>query len=73
MLWNKVRGQAEMTEIEKLKNKLKKANDDYHDAVDEVLVSDVLFVEHKCQIALKASTIFRLMEEIFAFPLKEKV
>ncbi len=72
MLWHKVWGQAEMTEIERLKKKLKKANDDYHDAVDEVLTSDVLFVEHKCHIAVKASTIFKLMEEIFAFPLKEK-
>ena len=61
-----------MTEIERLKKKLKKANDDYHDAVDEVLVSDVLFVEHKCQIAVKASIIFKLMEEILSFPLKEK-
>ena len=61
-----------MTEIEKLKKKLKKANDDYHVAVDEVLASDVLFVEHKCKIAIKASVIFRLMEEILTFPLKEK-
>ncbi len=61
-----------MTEIEKLQNKLKKANDDYHDAVDDVLSSDVLFVEHKTAIAVKASTIFKLMEEIYAFPLKEK-
>ena len=61
-----------MTEIEKLKKELKKANDEYHVAVDDVLASDVLFVEHKCQIALKASTIFKLMEEILAFPLKEK-
>ena len=60
-----------MTEIERLKKKLKKANDDYHDAVDDVLSSDALFVEHKCQIALKASTIFKLMEEILAFPLKK--
>ena len=61
-----------MTEIERLKKKLKKANDDYHDAVDEVLTSDVLFVEHKCKIAALAATIFRLMEEILVFPLKEK-
>ena len=61
-----------MTEIEKLKKKLKKANDDYHDAVDEVLVSDKLFVEHKCHIAVKAATIFKLMAEILSFPLKEK-
>lgn len=61
-----------MTEIERLKKKLKKANDDYHEAVDEVLVSDVLYVEHKCSIAVKAFTIFKLMEEISAFPLKEK-
>jgi hypothetical protein len=61
-----------MTEIERLQKKLKKANDDYHDAVDEVLTSDVLFVEHKCSIAVKAQTIFRLMEEILAFPLEEK-
>ncbi len=61
-----------MTEIEKLQKNLKKANDDYHEAVDDVLVSDVLLVEHKCQIAVKASTIFKLMEEILAFPLKEK-
>ena len=60
-----------MTEIERLKKKLKKANDDYHEAVDEVLVSTV-FVEHKCHIAVKAATIFKLMEEILAFPLKEK-
>lgn len=62
-----------MTEIERLKKKLKKANDDYHEAVDSVLLSDNLFVEHKCQIGMKASTIFRLMEEIYAFPLEEKV
>ena len=61
-----------MTEIERLKKKLKKANDDYHDAVDEVMVSDKLFVEHKCHISVKASTVFKLMEEIFAFPLKER-
>ncbi len=61
-----------MTEIERLKKKLKKANDDYHEAVDDVLLSDDLFVEHKCHIAVKASTVFRLMEEILAFPLKEK-
>ena len=61
-----------MTEIERLQKKLKKANDDYHDAVDEVMTSDVLFVEHKCRIATKASVIFKLMEEIYAFPLKEK-
>ncbi len=62
-----------MTEIEKLRQKLKKANDDYHDAVDNVLLSDSLFVEHKCQIGNKASIIFKLMEEIYAFPLKEKI
>lgn len=62
-----------MTEIERLRQKLKKANDDYHEAVDGILLSDVLFVEHKCQIGQKASTIFKLMEEILAFPLKEKV
>jgi hypothetical protein len=61
-----------MTEIERLKKKLKKANDEYHEAVDDVMTSDVLFVEHKCSIAVKASTIFRLMSEILAFPLKEK-
>ena len=61
-----------MTEIERLKKKLKKANDDYHEAVDDVLVSGGLYVEHKCQIASKASVIFKLMEEILAFPLKEK-
>ncbi len=61
-----------MTEIEKLQKKLKKANDDYHEAVDDVLTSDVLYVEHKCSIAAKASVIFKLMEEILAFSLKEK-
>jgi hypothetical protein len=61
-----------MTEIERLKKELKKANDEYHEAVDEVMTSDVLFVEHKCHIAVKASVIFKLMEEILAFPLKEK-
>lgn len=61
-----------MTEIEKLQKKLKKSNDDYHEAVDDVMTSDVLFVEHKCSIAVKASVIFKLMEEILAFPLKEK-
>jgi len=61
-----------MTEIERLQHKLKKANDEYHNAVDEVLTSGVLYVEHKCVIASKASTIFRLMEEILVFPLKEK-
>ena len=61
-----------MTEIEKLRKKLKKANDDYHDAVDDVLTSDVLYVEHKVAIASKAKTIFTLMEEILTFPLKEK-
>lgn len=61
-----------MTEIERLQKKLKKANDDYHEAVDEVMTSDVLFVEHKCSIAVKASVIFKLMEDILAFPLKEK-
>ena len=61
-----------MTEIERLRQKLKKANDDYHDAVDDVLLSESLFVEHKCQIGIKASMIFRLMEEIYAFPLEEK-
>ena len=61
-----------MTEIERLQKKLKKANDDYHDAVDEVLLSNVLFVEHKCKIGAKAKEVFKLMEEILAFPLKEK-
>lgn len=61
-----------MTEIERLKDKLRKANDNYHDAVDDVLLSDLLFVEHKCQIGVRASTIFNLMEEILTFPLKEK-
>ena len=61
-----------MTEIERLKKNLKKANDNYHEAVDEVMTSDKPFVEHKCSIAVKASMIFKLMEEIFAFPLKEK-
>ena len=61
-----------MTETERLRQKLKKANDDYHDAVDGVLLSDSLFVEHKCQIGVKASVIFKLMEEIYAFPLEEK-
>ncbi len=61
-----------MTEIERLKHKLKKANDDYHDAVDDILLSNVIGVEHKCHIAAKASTIFKLMEEILAFPFKEK-
>ncbi len=61
-----------MTEIERLRKKLKKANDDYHDAVDAVLLSDRLFVEHKCQISCDAKTIFKLMGDILAFPLKEK-
>lgn len=61
-----------MTEIEKLRKKLKKSNDDYHEAIDDVMTSDVLFVEHKCQIAVKASVVFKLMEEILTFPLKEK-
>lgn len=61
-----------MTEIERLKKKLEKANDDYHDAVDGVMASEVLFVEHKCKIAVKAKVIFELMSEILAFPLKEK-
>lgn len=61
-----------MTEIEKLKKKLKKANDEYHEAIDDLLTSDALYVEHKAAIAAKAVTIFRLMEEIFVFPLKEK-
>jgi hypothetical protein len=61
-----------MTEIERLRKKLKKANDEYHGAVDDVLLSDVLFVEHKCRIANKAVTVFKLMEEILAFPLEEK-
>jgi hypothetical protein len=61
-----------MTEIERLRKKLKKANDDYHEAIDDFLLSDVLFVEHKCSIAAKAQVIFKLMEEILAFPLEEK-
>jgi hypothetical protein len=61
-----------MTEIERLQKKLKKSNDDYHEAVDEVMTSDVLFVEHKCDIAAMAKVIFKLMSEILAFPLKEK-
>jgi len=61
-----------MTTIEKLKKNLKKANDEYHRAVDDVLLCDELFVEHKAEIAMKANTIFKLMEEILAFPLKEK-
>lgn len=61
-----------MTEIEKLRKKLKKANDDYHEAIDEVLASGVLYVGHKCDIAAKASIVFKLMSEIQSFPLKEK-
>lgn len=61
-----------MTEIERLKDKLRKANDNYHDAVDDVLLSDSLFVEHKCDIGVKVATIFSLMSEILAYPLKEK-
>lgn len=61
-----------MTEIERLRKKIKKANDDYHEAVDDVLVSDGLYVEHKCDIAVKAATVFRLMEEILKYPLEEK-
>ena len=61
-----------MTEIERIRKKLKKSNDDYHEAVDEVMVSDSLFVEHKCHIASKASVIFKLMADILVFPLKEK-
>lgn len=61
-----------MTTIEKLKKELKKANDAYHKAVDDVLLSDELYVEHKVAIAIKAGIIFRQMEEILAFPLKEK-
>lgn len=61
-----------MTEIERLKKKLKKANDDYHETVDDVLVSKILPVEHKCEIAIKAFKIFTLMSEILDFPLKEK-
>lgn len=61
-----------MTEIERLRKKLKKANDDYHEAVNDVLLSESLFVEHKCQIGMKASVIFKLMAEIWKFPLEEK-
>lgn len=61
-----------MTEIERLRKKLKKANDDYHEAVDDVLLSGSLFVEHKCQIGVRAAIIFQKMEEILAFPLTEK-
>lgn len=72
MLRHEVWGQKKMTEIERLKKKLKKANDEYHEAIDDVLCCDELYVEHKVAIAAKAHTIFKLMEEIFAFPLKEK-
>lgn len=65
-------GVITMTEIERLKKKLKKANDDYHEAINDVLTSDVLYVEHKVAIATKAKTIFTLMEEILTFPLEEK-
>ena len=61
-----------MTEIERLRKKLKKANDDYHEAVDEVMLSNILGVEHKCKIGAKAKVAFELMSEIYAFPLKEK-
>lgn len=61
-----------MTEIERLQKKLKKANDEYHEAIDNVLCCDKLYVEHKAEISVKAFTIFKLMEEILAFPLKEK-
>lgn len=61
-----------MTTIEKLRKSLKKANDEYHEAVDDVLLSTGLYVEHKAAIASKALTIFKLMEEILVFPLKEK-
>lgn len=61
-----------MTEIERLHKKLKKSNDDYHEALDDFMLSDKLYVEHKCQIAAKAAVVFKLMEEILVFPLEEK-
>ena len=58
--------------IDKLRKNLKKSNDDYHEAVDDVLKANGLYVEHKATIAQKAGIIFKQMEEILAFPLEEK-
>ena len=58
--------------LQELRDKLHQVNDDYHEAIDDLLTSDALYVEHKVTIAAKAVTIFRLMEEILVFPLKEK-
>jgi len=43
---------------------LKKANDDYHAAIDEILKSDDVIVEHKAIVGSSAEKIFRGMAKI---------
>lgn len=55
-----------MPDEEKLSDKFKKANDGYHEAVDEILEDENLPVETKAQFATYQHQIFGLMKKASA-------
>lgn len=50
--------------LQELRDKLKQVNDDYHDAIGEILVSEHIKVEHKALVGSRADKIFGLMNEL---------
>jgi hypothetical protein len=59
---------AELT-IEEIKAKILKANGDYHDAIDKLMVSKIIYVDHKVAVASMAEYIFKMMAKVNDFPL----
>lgn len=50
--------------LQELKARLHRANDDFHEAVDETLSSEHVKVEHKADIGSLADGIFDLMHRL---------
>jgi len=53
--------------LQELRDKLRKANDDYHEIIGEILVSEHIVVRHKVKVGAKADMIFSLMNELNKF------
>lgn len=53
--------------LQELRDKLHKVNDNYHEVVDEILMSAHIKVEHKAIVGSGAKEIFDLMNELNKF------
>lgn len=53
--------------LEELKQNLRKTNDDFHKAMNDILSSEQVIVEHKADVGCLADRIFASMGELNAF------